>query len=307
MVELALVSFVIWLLLAGVLELGRAFSAQQILQHAAASLARELSQQPLPHDATFDQAIRSVFDDRFLVIDSNLLARCGLADFDEPGHAADLARLFEERLPPGNALLRPLMIRDRLGGIEMLRYPGAVLARTDGGVDATSDCAAGSRYTVGIPRIDEAAATIDWQKVVEASPGPDAAIGLREGFSLGEGGWAGLRVNYPFQSVGLLAAQASGPIDPATGRARQRFVDADQVYADQGLERLAAAIIDFDGTDAPAGIAAYAGRRGLGRLFAGGDGNGAGRAIRPYRRLLSATAGFRREIYLPSLSSGGAS
>ena len=84
LVEFALLAFVVWLLLAGVLELGRAFSAQQILQHAARTIAREMSLLELPHDASFDEALRAVFDTRFLVIDANLLARCGKPLFGEP-------------------------------------------------------------------------------------------------------------------------------------------------------------------------------------------------------------------------------
>ncbi len=304
--EFALVSFVVWLLLAGVLELGRAFSAQQILQHAARTIARELAQLELAHDVRFEQALPAVLDPRFLVIDSGLLARCGVAGFGDPGFEADLERLFAERLPVGNRLLRPLMIRDRVGGVEMLRYPGALLARTDGGVTPTSDCSAGSLYTVGIPRLDEAAGRIDWLPVVAEDPGADPAATGREGFALGEGGWVGLRLFYPFQSAALLGVRDTGAVDPDTGRPLQRFDTDDAAYVDAGLEALGARLIaDLEGGDgdASAGIAAYAGARGLGRLSGRPDGSGSAPGIRPYRRLLSASAGFRRELFLPTGSA----
>ena len=240
LVEFALVAFAVWLVLAGVLELGRAFSAQQILQHAARTIARELSQVELAHDASFDEALRRVVDSRFLVIDSGLLARCGIPDFGAEGHSTGLERLFAETLPIGNRLLRPLMIRDREGNLELLRYPGALLVRTDGGVSATSGCEAGSIYTVGIPQLDDAAGSVQWRPVVEESPGPNAGPAQREGFELARGAWAGIRLNYPFQSAALLAARQDGGVDPETGLATRALVDADASYTDQGLEQLGA-------------------------------------------------------------------
>lgn len=306
--EFALVSFVVWLLLAGVLELGRAFSAQQILQHATRTIARELALVELAHDASFEQALPGVFDPRFLVIDSDLLARCGFADFGEAGHEADLERLFSERLPLGNRLIRPLMIRDRIGGLEMLRYPGALLARTDGGVTATSDCGDGSLYTIGIPRLDEAAGRVAWLPVVEQTPGPDPVGARREGFALRDGGWVGLRLFYPFQSAALLGVRDSGIVDPETGRMLQTFDAAGGGYVDEGLDRLGARLLSELETDgglgAAGGVSAYAGMRGLGRISSISDASGGSTAVRPYRRLLTATAGFRREIFLPT---GGAS
>lgn len=305
LVEFALVAFAVWLVLAGVLELGRAFSAQQILQHAARTIARELSQIELAHDASFDEALRRVVDSRFLVIDSSLLARCAIPDFGLAGHATGLDRLFAESLPVGNRLLRPLMIRDRLGDLELLRYPGALLVRTDGGVSATSGCDSGSIYTVGIPQLDDAAGRVLWRPVVEESPGPNAGPARREGFELARGAWAGIRLNYPFQSAALLAGREDGGVDPETGLATRALVDADASYTDQGLEQLGASLIGTDPTASTA-LSTYAGPRGLGRVFSLPDAGGAARAVRPYRRLLSASAGFRREILLPA-TGGSAS
>lgn len=304
--EFALVAFALWLLLAGVLELGRALSAQQILQHAARTIARELSQQALSHDASFADALRTTLDLRFLVIDSNLLARCGIADFDRAEHAADLDRLFAERLPIGNRLLRPLMIRDRVGDLDLLRYPGALLARTDGGVGPGSPCEAGSLYAVGIPRVDEANGSVRWLGVIEEEPGPDPLGGRRAGFALSEGGWVGLRLHYPFQSAAMPGVRDAGAVDPVSGRARQTFSEADRAYVDQGLDALGGTLLASDAADADArgGVAAYAGARGLGRLELGGGASSGARTVRPWRRLLSATAGYRRELFLPT---GGAS
>jgi hypothetical protein len=297
LVEFALVAFAIWLVLAGVLELGRAFSAQQILQHASVTIARELSRLELPHDASFEQALRGVVDTRFLVLDSGLLARCGVAPFGAAGHGSDLDRFFRESVPVGNRLLRPLMIRDRLGELELLRYPGALLVRTDGGVSATSPCQAGSLYTVGIPQLDEAAGIVRWHPVVEESPGSTAGTPALEGFELSNGAWAGIRLYYPFQSASLLASRSTGIVDPATGRERQSLVDAGASYSDQDLARLDADLLAPGGGAETTAVSTYAGTRGLGRVFSLPDASGTPRAVRPYRRLLSATAGFRREVF----------
>lgn len=294
--EFALVSFIVWLLLAGVLELGRALTAQQLLQHAARTIARETAQLELPADFTFEQAMQSaafrsnVIDTRFLVIDSELLVRCGYAKFGDAGHDDDLDALFAT-LPIGNQILRPLMIPDEWGPIRMIRYPGALLLR-DTPPTSAPDCQ-GSIFSVGIARVDSAAAAVTWHPVIDEVPSP-AGVG---GFALSAGGWVGLEVNYPFQSAGMVAAESTGEIDPITGRETQRLIDADQVLTDVGLDRL-------DGTPAPSAedAGAYAGWRGLGRLYSLPDATGMARAVRPFRRVLTANAGFRREIF-----GGGAS
>ncbi len=307
LVEFALLAFVVWLILAGVLELGRAFSAQQILQHAARTIAREMSLLELPHDASFDEALRAVFDTRFLVIDANLLARCGKPLFGEPGHDAGVAELFVEQVPIGNRLLRPLMIHDQVGELRMIRYPGAVLARTDG-VSASSPCPEGSVFTVGIAELDRPASRIRWRAVVspEPVPGDPAATPGRDDYALEAGGWAGVRVRYPFQSAALLASRETGVVDPATGRMTRTLVDVDGdgALVDTGLESLDASLLPPGAADdalSSLSIQAYAGPRGLGRLFSLPDGGGEARSVRPYRRLLSAVAGFRRETFLPAV------
>ncbi|MFK7895275.1 MAG: TadE family protein [Myxococcota bacterium] len=291
--EFALLSFVVWLLLAGVLEIGRALTAQQLLQHAARTMAREMARLALPANWGFEDAAGSpdfrqnVLDDRFLVIDSGLLARCGHADFGQAGHNTGMDALFTG-LPIGNRLLRPLMIGDRRGSEQMLRYPGALLVRD---TPPSASCDDGSRYAVGIAELDEGAGQVIWHPVVENSasagaPGVD--------FPLADGGWVGLRVNYPFQSAGLLAAEQTGVLDPRTGRETQRLIDADQALSDVGLDALGG---EFSESEEEGG--AYAGLRGLGRLYAMPDTTGRARAIRPYRRLLAAQAGFRRELFMP--------
>ena len=293
--EFALLGFVVWMLLAGVLEIGRALTAQQLIQHASRTMAREMARVALPPEISFEDAVasdafrRDVLDPRFLVIDSELLSRCDFADFGEPGHEADLDALFAGR-PVGNRLLRPLMIADRRGGERMIRYPGTLLLRN---ASPGPDCEDGSRYVVGIAELESAAGRVRWHAVVEPHVG--APGGVARDFALSDGGWVGLRLNYPFQSAGLLAAEATGVADPQTGRETQRFVDADAALVDdrESFDALEAATF----VPSPEEGGVYAGLRGLGRLYAGPNGGDPRRAVRPYRRLLSANAGFRREIF----------
>ena len=292
--EFALIGFLVWLLLAGILEIGRALTVQQQLQHAARTITREMARLPLPPDISFAAALErtefraQVLDLGFLVIDSGLLARCGVPNFGEAGHEQALDALFAAR-PIGNRLLRPLMIWDRRGADQMIRYPGALLLRS--GIPFAS-CEDGSRYGVGIAEVESATGTVRWHGVVE--PHGTSVVALRA-FPLASGGWVGLRLNYPFQSAGLIAAESTGVIDPQTGRETQRLVDAGRVLVDDE-----ASLNALSGTLAPVagdgGV--YAGPRGLGRLYSLPDETGEPRAVRPFRRLLSASAGFRREIFL---------
>jgi len=300
--EFALLGFVVWLLLAGVLEIGRALTAQQLLQHASRTMAREMARLPLAANLSFPDAVRedafrnSVLNPGFLVIDSALLARCSVPDFGVAGHEAQLDALFD-RLPIGNQLLRPLMIGDRRGDNQMIRYPGALLTRA---TPPGPTCEDGSRYAVGIAELNSATGTVNWHGVVEQHGG---GPGSGRDFALAGGGWVGLRVNYPFQSAGLLAAESAGVTDPRTGRVTQQVVDADAAISDDPVSLAA-----LPGTFAPGGAegGAYAGTRGLGRLYSIPDADGAPRAVRPFRRLLSANAGFRREVFLlPGASAGG--
>ena len=293
--EFAILALIFWLLLAGILELGRAFAAQQVLQHAARTIARELAELEIRHDADFREALDQVVDPGFLVIDDRLLARCGLS-LDR----GDLDTLFES-LPRGNQMLRPLMIADRFGTVDMIRFPGALLRRTGVAISAASDCTEGSAFTVGIPQLVGSSAV--WRAVVEPERGPGATVAERDSFSLARGGWAGVRINYPFQSAAMLPWRETGVLNPRTG---QSYVELEAYVPDAQISDVGLAELDAvraAGWDqvapVPGQLRAYSGELGLGTLYAGTGSDGQPRAVRPYRRLLSATAGFRRELYLP--------
>ena len=282
--EFAVMALALWLLLAGMLELGRAYAAQQLLQNAAASAARDLSLREAPADLRFlsgaggaPSARDAIFDERFLVADAPLLAACLTSTPPQPGLSLRNVRRYleEQNAPVLNRLLLPLWIRDVVDGREVLRYPGAVLRRTN----AAGGCSEGTGYTVQIPEL-QAGGGVQWHQVVEPlrmGGGP-----LDDPFPLANGGWASIRVRYPFQASGLQGWRTT----PGGG---QQMIDA--------VDPTSAAPTDtsFTFTD-PDG--AYGGRFGLGRLYS------LGREVRPFRRVLAATAAFPREVFAPPL--GGA-
>ena len=284
-----MVAVLVWVLLAGILDLGRALAAQQVLQNAAASAARELSLRALPPDVDFVPDGRdAIFHDGFLVVDRELLERCELPG-DDLSFSAVARAMAKGEAGTLNRLLLPLWIRDRVGDTEVLRYPGAVLQRET----PTSGCRSGSRYTVRIPEIGADGSPV-WRDVVEAlpmdgradpfplplpAPDPDSGGAGPGAADPGVGAWAALRVQYPFQAAGLQAwrdgrmveaTEASGVAPPVGG--------------------LTFAATETRGT--------HAGRLGLGVLYS------MGREVRPFRRVLSAGAAFRREVFAPS--TGGA-
>lgn len=260
LVEFAFVALALYLLLAAGLSLGRAIFAGQVTQSAAHAMARELATISLgPGTATID------FDGALAnpavvgrVYDPTAL----VIDRDLYPTAADLDAHFDS-LPIVNQLLRPLYIADRVGDTNYLRYPGALVQGPDG-------------LTVLIPRIttDDAGATtvVDWVAPVEEVL-PDGEVASHFGIDAPDPQWAGVasvRVTYPFQSATLTAFTPDGvPASSATG-----------------------------GGGLPAGYTLAGG--GASGPNAGDLGLGAhrvlGREARPFRKLITGQASFRREV-----------
>lgn len=312
LVEFALVSLALYLLLAGGIEFGRLMFAANALQDVARLAAREMAVAPLRADATFDDALtcspaaagclanlrRRVFDPACLVV-----------DLSDPAVAPDIDGYFAA-MPVVNRALRPLFISEAAQGL--LRYPGALLADASGGACSAvgpNGVANATGLTVGIPlvaaRDETGAETITWVPVLEeirAAAYRDCPA--RGSFSLlyqpalddcgplavdpaPVRGVAAVRVNYPFQAAMLSAFRPSVPTfdDPLPPNGANPIAASD----DAVLE-LNAAPGEPVGSASPVGP--YAGRYGLGRQLAL-----AGREVRPFRRVVSAQAIFRREVF----------
>ena len=313
LVEFALTSLVLYLLLAGTVEFGRIMIAANALQDVARAAARELSVAPVRANVTFDEALTCdpaadpttcLVDLRRRVYDPG----CLVIDLSDPAVAADPDGYFAA-LPVVNRMMRTLMITEPERP-NLLRYPGTLLTSADAAACSAAGpngSAAATGYTVGIPMIETSGTgeLIVWVPVVQEirgasdlgcpERGPFALVYLPDQDYCGPlasdpvptRGLAAVRINYPYQ-----AAMLSGyrrPVPTAT----------DPIPPNLGTPILAdgAPIPEFnvapgspvdDGTT----VGAYAGPYGLGRHYAL-----AGQVLRPFRKLISAQAVFRREVF----------
>ncbi|MEL6715016.1 MAG: TadE/TadG family type IV pilus assembly protein, partial [Planctomycetota bacterium] len=125
LVEFALLALALYLVLAGMLSLGRWMAVSQAAQDTARFAAREFALFPLPAEITFDGALTdagfrsAVYDPDQLVVDIAV---------NPPGPA--LEAVFDA-MPVVNRALRPLMITSNVstpgGSRRLLHMPGALV------------------------------------------------------------------------------------------------------------------------------------------------------------------------------------
>jgi hypothetical protein len=313
LVEFALVSLVLYLMLAGAVEFGRLMFGANVLQDAARVAARELALAPIRANVSFDYAlscspldepVNCLVDLRRRVFDP----ACLVVDFSDPAVAPDPNGYFAA-MPVVNQVLRSLMITEP-SRPNLVRYPGALLSDDTGlacSAIGPNGEASPTGLTVGIPLVnagDGAGESITWVSVLEEiRPGQDDDCPARGPFSLvylaaqddcggldadpsPTRGVAAVRVNYPYQAAMLSGFRSvptvTDPIPPNL---------ANSILADDGFiqENNAApgGLLDDGGA-----VGTYAGVYGLGRQLAL-----AGRVVRPFRRLVSAQAIQRREVF----------
>ncbi|MCO5166239.1 MAG: pilus assembly protein [Planctomycetes bacterium] len=279
-VELALVMLVLYVLLAATIELGRATFGAQALQDVARVAARELALEPLPAEVSLSFLLdpasaeapvsdpdaarvqQRIYDRRHLVLDLS-----GDVNGNGVDDGQELDVVFAG-LPVVNRLLRPLMIFETLkDDRRVLRYPGALV----------DDAFSPTGLSVRIPRVTRDAdgvETIEWVDVLEPlDPDP---------FPLDQGGLVALRLNYPFQAAAMVGYRTdpSAPFEPNLGAPLP--ADDEDVVEVGPPQPLAGLSGD---------VGPYAGPYGLGVQLAHGA------AVRPFRRLISAQAAFRREVF----------
>ncbi len=314
LIEFAVVALVTYLLLAAIITFGFMFYAAQGTQSTADFLARELSRAPLPagkvdlrnvlygnpadpslalspaeQDAIWQFRAR-VFDPHYLV-----LAQADVLDEVNGG----LDQAFVGSLPIVNQQLIPLMINDQLEEVRYFRYPGAVYQDSDPADDPRPPAPAATGLLVRIPMVvsrgEFGVEEIDWRAVVE--PVLDASGNDAFPVTSAQMGLVALRLNYPVQSSVMSsfrhdAAAPDYPFEPTIGRPNA---------ADDG------AVTNGGGPWAPDGplvasdneFGAYAGAFGLGRqvAFASEQFRGTAAGVRPFRRVISAQAVYRREVF----------
>jgi len=289
LVEFSISITVLWLLVAATLDLGRAFVASQLLQVAARTSARTLALDDRPAwDAAFQDGLAAVYDPAYLVVDATCLANRAFAA--ESTSSEELGRLLDGRIL--NQMLRSLMIFDRvrIDGTErdLLRYPGALL-QARASADPQKPCT--TRFTVGVPEVDDAQSRILMHPVVEeVEPGD---------YSLAGGtGTVGLRILFPFQAATLSDWRiVDGVAKPVLAEETDGYsLDANSVGG-------ATVLSELDARGENGELQAYAQRRAGETIpvYGGSLGLGVqgvlGREVRPYRRVLQAQAFAPREVF----------
>ncbi|MBI4887199.1 MAG: pilus assembly protein [Acidobacteria bacterium] len=311
LVEFALVSVVLYLLLAGTIEFGRLMFDANALQDVARVAARELALAPVRADATFDYALScDAASDAGCLVD--LKGRvfdpaCLVVNLDDPAVAPDPDGYFAA-MPVVNRAVRTLMITEP-SRPNLLRYAGALLSDDTGAACSAvgpNGAAAPTGLTVGIPLVNSRDAggveSITWVPVLEEiRSAQDAECPLRGPFSLiylasqdecgpldadplPDRGLAAVRMNYPYQAATLSGFQPSPPTDSDPIPPNIANVILAEDGGVQQTNTAPGAPID-DGAVGP-----YAGPFGLGRQLAL-----AGRTVRPFRKLISVQAIYRRE------------
>ncbi len=301
LVEFALVSVVLYVMLAGAIDFGRLLFDANALQDVARLAGRELAVAPVRANATFEYALSCdpLSDAANCLVD--LRARvfdpaCLVVDLSDPAVSLDPDGYFAA-MPVVNRALRNLMITEP-SRPNLLRYAGALLNDGSGaGCSAVgpNGPAAPTGLTVAIPMVNERDAvgveSITWIPVLEEiRAAQDADCPLRGPFSFvyisaqdecgaldadpaPTRGLVAVRVNYPYQAAALSAYRGNVPV-VADDAAVQ------QINAPPG-----------DPVDEPGAVGPYAGPYGLGRQFAL-----AGQTLRPFRKLVTAQAIYRREV-----------
>ena len=276
LVEFAVVALVLYMLLAAILTFGHTLYVAQGLQSAADLAAREISRTPLPAAINFETALsngslNAIYSEDFLVFDLDTLP------------AGD--SFFTDVIPSWpilNQQLATVMIVDRpiINGTQrrLLRYPGALL----------TDPNTPTGLTVGIPLVTSrgttGAETIRWVPVVEEIENADNM----DPFNINNGGIVALRINCPVQSAAMSSFRpnALGQFEPTLGQPN---------LADDGsVTELNTAPGDLTGAPLVSGnlfAGTYGGQYGLGAQGA------LGQTVRPYRRVITAQAIYRREVF----------
>ena len=292
LVEFAIIALVLYILFAATMELGRAMFGTQTTQAAADLAAREISRTALsvqytslygtgPNDTTAalnDSVVRQqIFDERLLVI-----------DLDQ--NTGDLDLLFAG-FPVVNQQLRTVMIFDQSAGRRLIRYPGALVTPGDeSNLPALPTGFVDSGLRIAVPFIESRDAntgveTIRWVTVLEEiTPGAFNVASAQKGM-------VGVRINYPFQAASLSAFQPSpnGPLEPNGSppiQANDAGVTQSNPIPGGGSLANLAPDPNPDNQLQPNG-----GQYGLGVQLAFSQ------RVRPFSRLLTGQAIYRREVF----------
>jgi hypothetical protein len=280
----------------------------QTVQQAADAAARELSRTPLPAvpgqgdplypndpaylnyvlygNASSDPSLAGV---RQRVFDDNLMV-LSIDPGSDPitfngGHPIG-------DFPLVTQLLLPIMVYDTVGGQALLHYPGAMFQ--DGQQGTTSPAGiAPSGYVVRIPVVSVSTggsgteAVVGWvaplEPILDANGCDGFTLDPRYVTKSGQSGIVALRVNYPCQSASMSGFQpGADPGEPGGGPLVPITAGTGGASSPPGVGGPVTSDQEFG---------PYAGANGLGQQAAWAQ------TVRPFRRLISAQAIYRREVF----------
>jgi TadE-like protein len=299
LLEFALITLVLYLLLTTVIEFGRLLHGSQTIQTIVDQAAREISRVPLASTTTFAQALT---DPRVQAIYSEDYLAINISGWTDPSQSLlDFLQSQTPSVPLINQAMLPLMFVDTVGGVPLLRYPGALV----------TSATAPSGYTVKVPITTAGSPlggpeVIEWHDVLEeiqdsGGNGPFSVAWIdASGTNPLPGGMVAMRLNYPFEAATMAGYQAQ-PLD-ANGETTPNM--SYPVLADDGG---VTAVNTPNGGGTPvapdlpppdeSGGAAYAGP--YGGAYGLGEMGLQLQTVRPFTRVVSAQAIFRREIFGP--------
>ena len=294
-----MVALVSYMLIAAVLTFGSILWIGNTLQQAVDVGAQEIARMPFEPEAElglgqidtepdsgsvmFDQDFKDqIYDESYLVIPKDALGGQILSDY------------ARDNLPLINRLLIPTYIFDRNYGDGVYRYPGTIVQNEN------------NEPTVLIPVVDYDSNRVTWIAPVEEMrvfiagiPGTTAGpfnivspSGVPPNFVPGT---VALRINYPYQSASMSSFGESVGDPPHRGNITN-VIGADDTTlmpADSGRYTLEVA----DNEYVPNEPNIHAGQFGLGRQMALPFENVREFGVRPYRRIISAQAIYRREVF----------
>lgn len=290
LVEFAVVAFILTFLLGAMLAFGFLFYSANILQQAADVGAQELARHPFDPVGMFSDGL----EDSGLFSEAALVVPVGT----DPA-----------TLPLINQLLFSVYIYDP--DIDMIRYPGTLV--TNGSGEQTVVIAivgSGNRdVNTGVETITE------WRTVVEeiipvgqiAGPYSLLASDDEQG-GLEQPGMVALRINYPFQSAGLIAYvhtdQAGNLLNPTETIGTEGVLNVPVIADDSQVSGAATATFPNQQTLSQAGYSLVnpAADPNIGASpHRGTYGFGESKAflttVRPYRKVITAQAIYRREVF----------
>lgn len=298
LLEFALISLTLYILVAAVFEFGRAIHGAQSVQAAADLAAREIARVPLSPTSTFYEAMQ---DPRFQAVYSEDYLVISLSGWSSGQSLIQYLDSLPTPLPVVNRTLVPLMFVDTVGGNQVLRYPGALV---------TSQTAP-SGLTVKVPLVVSSPGvgpeTIEWHDVLEpilpSGVTLTTATSTTDPFSVAwtdpsgsglPGGAVAVRLNYPFQAAALSGFKPAGTDVQGNLLANAGYpmtADDGGVSATNAIPGGGTPVAPDTTTGQYSGT--YGGTYGLGEQGA------LGVEVRPFRSVSSAQAIYRREVYGP--------